>query len=86
LIGVAAGLVTGVVFAAGVALGVAFGVGGFGVPLGEGDGFIAGDAPGDGEALGVGEAGAVGDLICTEAAATSCHCPLRRANVSSEIY
>jgi hypothetical protein len=52
------------------------------VDLGEGVAFTAGEAPGDGEAFGVGEAEAVGDLIWTEAAATSNHWPLRRVKVS----
>src|SRR5947209_6518879 len=63
-----------------------------------GDGLVAGDAFGTGDDLGDGEglgetddfgvgdgiAAAAGFLTGTVAEATSCHCPLRRANVSTD--
>ena len=48
--------------------------------LGDGDGLAEADGFGDGDCI----ADPAGFLIGTDAEATSCHCPLRRSNVSTD--
>lgn len=75
--GLAAGLVAGDGFAAGLITGVGFDAG---------LGFNVGDGLTDGDGFGLGDVAAAGDgfLTGTVAEATSCHWPLRRANVSTD--